>query len=109
MTAALGACQIQVLAHLTQSTIKLMMNEHDTLAGNRSEENFNDEAALDLPTKDGFDLAIFLPNTSSSEKLAAQKFMVLLRTRWKYKIILTMMKTPWVSSGWSVDIDTAHS
>ena len=108
MTAALGACQIQVLAHLTQSTIKLMTNEHDILAGNRSEGDFNDEAALDLPTKDGFDLAIFPPNTSSSEKLAAQNFVVLLRTRWKYTILLLMMITPWVSSCWDIDVDLAQ-
>ena len=85
-----------------------MTNEHDILAGNRSEGDFNDEAALDLPTKDGFDLAIFLLNTSSSEKLAAQNVVVLLRTRWKYKIILTMMITPWVSSCWNADVDLAQ-
>ena len=60
-----------------------MTNEHDILAGNRSEGDFNDEAALDLPTKDGFDLAIFLHNISSSEKLAAQNFVVPRPTYWK--------------------------
>ena len=108
MTAALGACQIQVLAHLTQSTIKLMMNEHDTLAGNRSEEDFNDEAPFDHPTKDGFYFAIFLLNTSSTEKLAAHNFVVLHRTRWKDTILLLMMISPWVSSCWDVDVDLAQ-
>ncbi len=75
---------------------------------NRSEEDFNDEAPFDLPTKDGFDLAICLRNTSSSEKLAAQNFMVLLRTPWKYRIILAKMITPWVSSCWDVDVDLAQ-
>ena len=83
MTAALGPCQIQALAHLTQSTTKSMTNEHGILAGNRSDGDFNDEAALDLPTKDGFDLAFFLPLTSSSQKLAAQNFVVLRPTSWK--------------------------
>ena len=85
-----------------------MTNEADRLAGNRSKRDFNDEAPLDLPTKDGFDLAIFLLNTSSSEKLAAQNFVVLLRTRWKYTILLIMMITPWVSSCWDVDVDLAQ-
>ena len=56
---------------------------------------------FDLPTKDGFDRAIFLPNTSSSKKLAAQNIVVLLLTRWKYKIILAMMITPWMFNCWS--------
>ena len=90
MTAALGLCQIQVLAHPTQSTMKLTSSEHDILAGNRSDGDFNDEAALDLPTNDGFDLAIFPPHTSSSEKLAAQNFVVLRPTCW------------------NVDVDLAH-
>ena len=60
-----------------------MTNEAETLAGNRSEEDFNDEAPLDLPTKDCFDLAFFLPNTSSFEKLAAQNFVVPRPTYWK--------------------------
>ena len=85
-----------------------MTNEADRLAGNRSEGDFNAEAPLDLPTKDGFDLAIFLLNTSSSEKLAAQNFVVLLRTRWEYTILLIMMITPWVSSCWDVDVDLAQ-
>ena len=55
-----------------------MTNEADRLAGNRSEVDFNDEAPPDLPTKDGFDLAIFPLNTSSSEKLAAQNFCGLI-------------------------------
>ena len=36
-----------------------MTNEAETLAGNRSERDFNDEAPFDLPTKDGVDLAMF--------------------------------------------------
>ena len=63
--------------------MKLITIEHDILAGNRSEGDFNDEAALDLSTKDGFDLAIFLPDTSSSEKLAAHNFVVLRPTYWE--------------------------
>ena len=85
-----------------------MTNEHDILAGNRSEGDFNDEAALDLPNNDGFDLAFFLPPTSSSEELAAQNFVVLPRTCWKYTILLIMMITPWVSSCWDVDADMAQ-
>ena len=63
--------------------INLMMNEAGMVAGNRSDEDFNDEVPFDLPTTDGFDRAIFLPNTSSSEKLAAQNFVVLRPTYWK--------------------------
>ena len=57
MIAALALCQIQVLAHPTQSTMKSTSTEHDILAGDRSEREFNDEVVLDLPTKNGFDLA----------------------------------------------------
>ena len=53
--------------------INLMTNEAGMVAGNRSDEDSNDEVPFDLPTKDCFDRAIFLPNTSSSKKLAAQK------------------------------------
>ena len=73
VTSSKNSGQIQAPCRLTLSMINLMMNEAGMVAGNRSDEDFNDEVPFDLPTKDGFDRAIFLPNTSSSKKLAAQK------------------------------------
>ena len=81
MIAALRRCQYPALCHLTLSMINLMTNEADGLAGNRSEGNF-------------------------SVKLAAQNFVVPLRTPWK-QIILAMMITPWMSNCWS-GIDLAQ-
>ena len=81
VTSSKNSGQIQAPCHLTLSMINLMTNEADGLAGDRSEGNF-------------------------SVKLAAQIFVVLLRTPWK-QILLAMMITPWVSNCWS-GIDLAQ-